>query len=144
VAGGVALAPNGDIVLVGNTRSRDFATSGLGARDEYNAFIARLENGPPPNGLDTIGVVSGVAAWFLRDLNTGGPADHVFTYGPLGLGWVPIAGDWDGDGTTTVGLYAQSTGSFFLRNTTTPGPADVVFSYGPPGLTPVVGNWNGL
>src|SRR6185503_15572405 len=29
---------------------------------------------------------------------------------------VPLAGDWDGNGTTTLGFYRPSTNTFFLRN----------------------------
>ncbi len=81
--------------------------------------------------------------WFLRDSNGAGVADHLFSYGPGGLGWIPLAGDWDADGVDTVGLYDPVTGMWFLRNTNSAGPADNMFSYGPGGLgwLPVVGAW---
>jgi hypothetical protein len=65
----------------------------------------------------------------------------VFTFG--GGGATPLAGDWNADGTDTVGLYAPATGAWFLRNANSSGPADVVFTYGPAGATPVVGHWGG-
>ena len=33
-----------------------------------------------------------------RDQNSTGPADVSFYYGPGGTNWIPITGDWDGDG----------------------------------------------
>ena len=99
---------------------------------------------PPPG--DTPGVyVPGAAAWFLRNTNTSGPANTLFTYGSAGAGLVSIAGDWNGDGSTTPGLYSPSTGAFFLRNSNSGGPADVVFTFGPSsaGFIPIVGDWDG-
>jgi hypothetical protein len=84
-------------------------------------------------------------SWFLRNANTPGAADLVFGYGPSGIGWIPVTGDWNGDGIDTPGLYDPATGFFFLRNANAPGAADLVFGFGPGGLgwTPMVGDWNG-
>jgi hypothetical protein len=59
-------------------------------------------------------------------------------------GFLPIVGDWDGNGATTVGLYAPATGTFFLKNSNMPGVADLAFSFGAGGLgfVPVAGDWN--
>ena len=59
--------------------------------------------------------------------------------------WRPLAGDWNGDGVDTIGLYVPSTGTFFLRDVNAPGPADVELSFGPGGMgwTPLVGDWDG-
>ena len=58
---------------------------------------------------------------------------------------MPIVGDWNGDGTDTVGLYDPATSMFYLKNSNSTGFADVAFGYGPggSGWTPVVGDWNG-
>jgi glucose/arabinose dehydrogenase len=58
---------------------------------------------------------------------------------------VPLAGDWNSDGTHTVGIYFNQTAVFALRNTQAPGPADVTSSFGPtnPGWIGVVGDWDG-
>jgi hypothetical protein len=94
---------------------------------------------------DTVGVVAdSTSTFFLRNSHAPGPADVVFGYGPPGAGWIPLAGDWNGDGTDTPGLYAPSTGTFFLKNTNSPGPADLVYSFGPiGGIVPLVGDWDG-
>lgn len=83
-------------------------------------------------------------AFFLRNSNTTGVADAVFTYGSGGA-LKPIVGDWDGNGTTTVGLYDPATGAFYLKNSNASGAADIVFTFGPggAGFVPVVGDWNG-
>lgn len=63
-------------------------------------------------------------------------------FGPDGAGWMPISGDWDGDGVDTVGLYSQANGFFFVRNANAPGPADLVlgFAAGGTGISPLVGD----
>ena len=45
-------------------------------------------------------------------------------------GWLPIAGDWNGDGKDTIGLYDPTKAVFYLRNTNDAGYADVSFAYG--------------
>jgi hypothetical protein len=56
---------------------------------------------------------------------------------------LPLAGDWNADGTTTAGLYDPASGLHFLRNSHAAGPADTTFSYGPGGLgwLPLSGAW---
>jgi hypothetical protein len=98
-----------------------------------------------PLGLDTVGVyVPSTGAWFLRNGNSPGGAELVFTFGPANPTWVALRGDWNGDGVDTPGLYDPSTGFFFLKNTQGPGGADLVFSFGPGGaFVPMVGDWDG-
>ena len=64
---------------------------------------------------------------------------------PAGILFLPITGDWDGDGDDTVGIYSVQSGSFFLRNSNASGGADLVFSFGPegPGYNPLAGDWDG-
>lgn len=95
---------------------------------------------------DTAGIYApDTGAWFLRTANSPGPATTLFTYGPSAAGFVPLAGDWDGNSTTTAGLYDPTTGAFFLKNSNRPGGADIVFNFGPGGsdFVPVVGDWDG-
>lgn len=56
---------------------------------------------------------------------------------------IPLAGDWNGNGTDTVGLYRPSNQTFYLRNSNTSGGADITTKYGNPGDIPIVGDWNG-
>jgi hypothetical protein len=69
---------------------------------------------------------------------TGAPAVPVGT--PV-RGDIPVVGDWDGDGTTTVGVQRGAT--FYLRNENTTGQADVTFDYGVWGDSPLAGDWDG-
>ena len=57
---------------------------------------------------------------------------------------MPIAGDWNGDGFDTVGLYDPATGTYFLKNSNSGGMADITFPYGPSSSTwlPTAGDWN--
>ncbi|WP_345309022.1 choice-of-anchor Q domain-containing protein [Candidatus Villigracilis saccharophilus] len=91
-------------------------------------------------GGDTTGVFRpGNGLLYLKNANTTGFADVAINYG-LG-GDYPIAGDWDGNGTATIGIYRN--GSFYLRNSNTVGFADLVIPFGTPGDQPLVGDWNG-
>ena len=76
---------------------------------------------------------------YLKHANTTGFADVAINYGTGGD--YPIAGDWDGNGTATIGIYRN--GSFYLRNSNTLGFADIVFAFGTPGDQPVAGDWDG-
>jgi hypothetical protein len=124
----------------------------------------------PSHGVSTIGLYDATnSVFYLKNGNTTGFADTTFAYGAPPTGWLPIAGDWDGNGTDTVGLYDPAHGGgkpiagdwnadgttsiglynaasvLYLRNTNTTGFADLVFAYGPAGAgwLPLVGNWNG-
>ncbi len=102
--------------------------------------------------------------WHLTNDNDGGQADIILRFGdrfgPESRD-TPIVGDWDGDGTETVGVVrrnehprAADTFTWLLRNSNTTGPADVSFDYGRPYAyatlnprehhgDPVVGDWDG-
>jgi hypothetical protein len=55
-----------------------------------------------------------------------------------------VAGDWDGDGLTTVGVVDPATMTWYLRNSNSAGAPDFTpFPYGAPGWRPVAGDWNG-
>jgi hypothetical protein len=65
---------------------------------------------------------------------------------------MPVAGDWTGSGTTTIGLYNPATSTFYERDTNTSGSPDASFNFGPPGSNwippgsnwmPVAGDWTG-
>jgi hypothetical protein len=53
-------------------------------------------------------------------------------------------GDWNADGSDTVGVTDATTGTFFLKNTNAAGDADTIFGFGPGGLNfvPVAGDWD--
>jgi len=68
--------------------------------------------------------------------------DHVFEYGRQGD--VPVAGDWNGDGVTNIGLFREGTWYLDLDGNGQWSEADAyVPDFGRPGDKPVVGDWNG-
>ncbi len=102
------------------------------------------------NGADTVGLYDpATAAFHLKNSNvSGGGADVVFSFGPSGdRGWTPLVGDFDGDGTDTVGLYDPASGAFHLKNSNSSGGgADLAFTFGPggnAGWQPLIGDFNG-
>jgi len=62
-----------------------------------------------------------------------------FSFGASG--GLPVAGDWNGDGIDTIGVF--SNGTFQLKNSNTAGSPDLNFSLGQAGDLPVAGDWNG-
>jgi len=54
--------------------------------------------------------------WYVRDTLTSGTADQ------------PVAGDWDGNGTTTIGV--KRGGAWLLRNHNSAGRVDLSINYG--------------
>ncbi|MCC6419072.1 MAG: hypothetical protein IT429_12630 [Gemmataceae bacterium] len=102
------------------------------------------------DGRTTIGVVDptgagsdGALVWYLRNANDAGAPDVApFRYGSAGQ--IPVVGDWDGDGTDTVGVFDPITATWQLRNSNSEGAPDVApFRYGGAGWVPVVGDWDG-
>jgi hypothetical protein len=92
------------------------------------------------SGSDTTGVFRpGNGLLYLKNKNDTGFAVIALNYGLPGD--YPVVGDWDGNGTVTIGVYR--TGRFYLRNENTIGFATVVFPYGQPGDQPIAGDWDG-
>jgi hypothetical protein len=79
----------------------------------------------------------------IRDVRDNGPVERAFRFGPAEPGWLPLAGDWNGDDIDGIGLYKD--GVFLLRQTASDGPPEMTFRYGAsePGWRPVAGDWNG-
>jgi Tol biopolymer transport system component len=83
--------------------------------------------------------------YIINELGTDGgglgAADVAYVFGNPGD--KPFVGDFDGDGTDTVGLHRESTGLVYYRNTHTQGNADGEFVFGNPGDRLVANDWNG-
>jgi hypothetical protein len=77
--------------------------------------------------------------FFDNDLD--GFADFTFDY----TGAAPtdriVAGDWDGDGVDTVGVYRPSDATFYLRDTYSQSGANIVIEMGASYMSPVAGSW---
>lgn len=88
----------------------------------------------------TLGVFRpGDGQLYLKSTHTAGVADMIINYGASGD--YPVTGDWDGNGTDTIGVYRN--GTFYLRNSNSVGYADLTFQFGAIGDQPVVGDWDG-
>ena len=97
------------------------------------------------DGCDTVSVYrpSEGRVYIVNELGDGdaglGAADSDYYFGNPGD--VPFTGDFDNDGTDTVGLYRQSTGLVYFRNDHTQGPAQFEFYFGDPGDRFIAGDW---
>ena len=69
------------------------------------------------------------------------PVDRANSFGSVG--WIPVPGDWNGDGKIEIGVtngqtwYLDSNGNGAWDN-----GVDNAYSFGAPGATPVVGKWS--
>ena len=56
----------------------------------------------------------------------------------------PLAGDWNGDGSDSLGLFDAASGSFYLRDVNAPGfPHRAVHVNSPSSAQPIAGDWDG-
>jgi hypothetical protein len=136
-AGG-ALAPPGWATMTVTA-----AAGGATARPVVSrVFVDRT---PPPAGSSTGGFAAG--AWRVSNANaeqlsTSAPVFASYRWGRSGD--LPVVGDWDGDGTQTVGVVrpnaALNSNHLLLRNTD---GSVLDFWYGGHGDRILVGDWNG-
>ena len=89
--------------------------------------------------LDTVGVYRPAESNFYLRQSDG--SSSVINYGSSGD--QPLTGDWDGDGTKTVGSYRPSTKTFLLSNSNTTPDVTVTLPWAATGDLPVVGDWDG-
>jgi hypothetical protein len=102
------------------------------------------------DGTTTVGLFDPqTSTFYLRNSNSTGVADITVGFGNPALSstgqYVPLVGDWTGDGVDSVGFYDRQTATWYLRNSNTTGVADITFGFGVPGSNwvPIVGDWNG-
>ncbi|HXS47176.1 MAG TPA: hypothetical protein VN756_06910, partial [Solirubrobacterales bacterium] len=58
--------------------------------------------------------------------------------------WKSVTGDWDANGTTTIGVYDPASGIWRLRNSNSGGGVDGEFQYGGSvWATAITGDWDG-
>ncbi len=136
----------------------------------YTPYEGRVHFGARAGGETAAFDLDNVNVRFLRPLQgtlsfsaaatsaaeTGGAAQVTVTRTPAGVGpdvapfaygaadWIPVAGDWNGDGVATLGAFDPNTATWYLKNSNSPGAPDFKpFQYGAPGWIPVVGDWDG-
>jgi hypothetical protein len=109
-----------------------------------SATLAQNVGVTPTRGDDTAGVFDpATATFYIRNRNSAGAPDVTpFAFGAPN--WLPVTGDWDGDGRTTVGVVDPATETFYLRNRNSAGGVDFTpFAFGAPGWVPLAGDWDG-
>ncbi len=99
------------------------------------------------NGCDTVSIYrpSEQRVYIINVLGSNdsglGAADFAFQFGnPADK---PFVGDFDDDGTDTIGLHRESTGLVYFRNSNSTGVADAQFVFGNPGDRMIAGDWIG-
>ena len=110
-----------------------------GLPDPANVRASQPKNLPPSEEEATSGVRSVKVS--MHGATRQDLIDHVFEYGASAD--QPIAGDWNGDGIRTVGIFSQGT---WILDSDADGRMDAEDSkvrFGQPGDVPVVGDWNG-
>jgi hypothetical protein len=94
------------------------------------------------NGTDGIGTYTlmgpgTIGQWNLRNTASAGAADAgSFTYGGSGL--YPVVGDWNADGTDTVGVKVMAGTTWSLNNANDSSGADVTIEFGVANDLPLV------
>ncbi len=108
-----------------------------GVAGDWNGTGSAKPGIQSPNGI--------VLTWSVRPCSNATPITFfcnniTFNFGVVADGDLPFAGDWDGDGDDTAGIFRS--GSVFLTNGTT-GAVDITFSFGAAGDLPIAGDWDG-
>jgi exopolysaccharide biosynthesis protein len=126
----------GGVVLAGTLLSPLLVTTGgVAAATTTPAAVRTAALTGSDLGYDRLTLRRG-DTWFLQpDLN-GGPYTSYVEETP---GWMPVAGDTDGDGNDSVSLFRD--GIWLIRNRTR--GVRTVIHFGQKGDIPLLGDWNG-
>jgi uncharacterized delta-60 repeat protein len=138
----LALDPVGRPVLVGSSAPiiTGGATPTTGAPSIAVARLKALAD-PPTTTASMFDPATGT--WYLGNVNSfTSPDIPPFRYGAAG--WVPLMGDWNGQGAATIGVFDPATATWYLKDSNGAGAPDVTpFAYGGANWIPVVGDWTG-
>jgi len=134
VSGSFTLPAAGSYTLYATS----YSSTGLtGSTGSYSISISLSGGGVRGKTVGVFRPTNGII--YLKNSNTSGFADLNLVYGIAGD--QPVAGDWNGNGVDSMGIYRN--GVFYLRNSNTTGAADIVFPFGAAGDLPIAGDWNG-
>jgi glucose/arabinose dehydrogenase len=109
--------------------------------------LLRLEGqGGTAGEAERVGLFDPASSRFqLKAANTVGGRVQIVRFGPRRSSWTPLAGDWNGDGDTTIGFYDPQTATFRLKNALRGGGSDILLTVEPPSgnVIAVAGDWDG-
>ena len=139
----------GRLSTVRDPLAADAVAAGVRADDDTTRTLITYDSAGRASTVTLPAPVAGAArpastytypAGGARVVRAGGAAgDTTVSFGAAG--YRPVVGDWDLNGTDTIGVYDN--GTWYLRNSNTAGSADVApFAYGIAAYRPVVGDWN--
>jgi glucose/arabinose dehydrogenase len=124
--------------------------SSFGEGSDGELYAVSLNGGlyqlVPERPVDTPGLYDPASSRFdFKNLDVEGPADRSYVYGPPAAGRIAVAGDWNGDGRTTIGLYDPATSTFRLKNAPRPSGVEIVLTVSSPSAAarPIAGDWDG-
>ncbi|MCC6418841.1 MAG: hypothetical protein IT429_11450 [Gemmataceae bacterium] len=108
------------------------------------AVAASNAAAPADDATTTVGTFDpNAATFYLRGSNSAGEV-NVARVAFGAPGWIPLVGDWNGDGQWTIGVFDPATATWYLRDSNTPGAPDIApFRFGGAGWLPLVGDWDG-
>ena len=102
-------------------------------------LVALAVVAPATANEETVGFASfDNGRWYLHSAGAEHPGERFAFGAPTHQ---PLLGDWDCDGTDTVGMFGA--GRAYMRNSNTAGPEEVSFFFGQPGDVALAGDWDG-
>jgi hypothetical protein len=145
---GIAMDGSGNAYVTGATSSTDFPTTAGATDSSYNnnrdAFVAKFSLAG-----SEIGVFRNSTHMFYLDYNgngawNGAVTDRSYNFGLTGDN--PVAGDWNFDGKTEIGVFRNSTHLFYLdyngNGAWNGAVTDRSYNFGLTGDIPATGDWN--
>jgi hypothetical protein len=134
---------------LGAARTKTVTIGNANVELDFSPKDAMAPTGPTGPTAPTSGTKTTVAVydlsngnWFLNNGDAGNPNPIRFNFGFGGT--QPVAGNWQGDGVSRVGVYQASTGRWYLGHHTAAGDsAPTTFQFGFAGTLPVAGDWLG-
>ncbi len=133
-----------------NSLNMDFAkTTILASTHSRGVFAMPIPQTDVSQGTgDTVGIFNrnfttcGCGEYLLRNSLTSGGADINIHDGVTAD--LPVVGDWDGQGTTSVGVYRPGLSKFILKDSNAPlAPITHTIVFGTLGDIPLSGDWTG-
>ena len=156
----------GDLPIAGNFDTTDAGDEVAVYRQSNNTFYIQTDSGTVQFGGGGAGDVPVAGNWdnsvdgsdevglfrpstnqfFLFSENSGSATKTTRILGATGD--LPTVGDWDGDGSTTIGAHRDQTsagrgGRFYFNNMTTGGGSEFDLAFGGGTDDPVSGDWDG-